>query len=145
MRPTELHAARVIRADRQTVFDAWTRPEQVKRWWGPPPYSCPVAEIDLRVGGAFRLANLGPEGETIWISGTFSRVEAPSALSYSWQLSTLPPEPSQVHVEFVEHPEGTEVRVHHERFASVEVRDQHAEGWAGCLGKLAAVIGNAAG
>ena len=140
MKPTELFASRLVRADRQAVFDAWTRPEQIKRWWGPPPYTCPVAEIDLRVGGSFRLANLGPEGEMIWISGKFNRVEVPSALSYSWQLSTQPPEPSLVHVEFVEHPEGTEVRVHHERFANVEQRDLHADGWAGCLGKLAEMI-----
>lgn len=136
MRPTELFASRVICADRRTVFEAWTKPDEVKRWWGPPPFTCPVAEIDLRVGGAYRLANLAPDGETIWISGTFKRVEVPSVLSYSWQLSTHPPGPSLVHVRFLDHAEGTEIRVHHERFASETIRDQHADGWVGCLGKL---------
>jgi uncharacterized protein YndB with AHSA1/START domain len=136
MKPTELFASRIIRAARRTVFDAWTQPDQIKRWWGPPPFTCPVAEIDLRVGGAYRLANLGPDGKTIWISGSFSRVEIPSELSYSWQLSTDPSGPSLIHVRFLDHPAGTEIRLHHERFASEAIRDQHADGWVGCLGKL---------
>ncbi len=138
MKPTELFASRIVRADRESVFAAWTTPELVMRWWGPPPFTCPVAEIDLRAGGSYRLANLGPDGETIWISGTFLRVDAPRELAYTWQLSTQPADPSLVHVRLLEHAEGTEIRIHHERFASVAVRDQHAEGWAGCLGKLAA-------
>lgn len=137
MKPTELSVSRVIRADRGRVFAAWTTPELVKRWWGPPPFTCPVAEIDLRTGGSYRLANLGPDGETIWISGTFLYVDAPKALAYTWQLSTQPDDPSVVHVDLREHAEGTEIRIHHERFAAVAVRDQHADGWAGCLGKLA--------
>ncbi len=120
-------------ADRQTVFEAWTRPDLVKRWWGPPPFTCPVAEIDLRVGGAYRLANLGQDGETIWISGTFTRVEAPSELAYTWRLSTHPPGPSLLHVRFLEHAEGTEIKIHHERFADAAIRDRHADGGAGCL------------
>ncbi|WP_370677942.1 SRPBCC domain-containing protein [Pleomorphomonas sp. PLEO] len=140
MKATELFTSRIVKAGRERVFAAWTLPELVKQWWGPPPYTCPHAEIDLRVGGAYRLANLGPDGETIWISGVFIRVEAPAALSYTWKLSTQPTEPSLVHVSFVDHPEGTEVRIHHERFADPAVRDEHAEGWQGCLGKFSAFV-----
>ena len=139
MKATELFTSRVVKAGRNRVFAAWTLPDLVKQWWGPPPYTCPHAEIDLRVGGAYRLANLGPDGETIWISGVFTRVEVPTALSYTWKLSTHTTEPSLVHVAFVDHPEGTEVRIHHERFADVAVRDEHALGWQGCLGKLASL------
>ena len=144
MMPTEFFASRIIRADRQTVFEAWTTPDSIKQWWGPPPFTCPVAEIDLRVGGAYRLANLGRDGETIWISGTFTCVERPRELAYTWQLSTQPSGPSLVRVRFLDHPEGTEVRLHHERFANAAVRDQHVDGWNGCLEKLAAYISEAA-
>jgi uncharacterized protein YndB with AHSA1/START domain len=140
MKATELFASRVVKAGRERVFAAWTLPDLVKQWWGPPPYTCPHAEIDLRVGGAYRLANLGPDGETIWISGVFTHVDAPNALSYTWRLSTEPTEPSLVHVSFIDHPEGTEVRIHHERFATRDARDEHAAGWQGCLGKFGAFV-----
>lgn len=140
MKPTELFASQVVKAKRSKVFDAWTKPDLVRQWWGPPPFTCPVAEIDLRVGGNYRLANLGLDGEIIWISGTFTRVEAPDALSYTWALSTRSDVPSVLHVEFLDHPDGTEVRVHHERFADVAVRDEHADGWVGCLGKFAGFL-----
>lgn len=136
MRATELSVSRIIKAERARVFAAWTTPDAVRQWWGPPPFTCPTADIDLRVGGAYRLANLGADGETIWISGVFTRVEVPAALSYTWTLSTQSTEPSLVHVSFLDHPEGTEVLIHHERFADPKVRDQHAEGWPGCLDKL---------
>lgn len=140
MKPTELFASRVIRASRAAVFEAWTTPELVKRWWGPPPFTCPVAEIDLQVGGRYRLANLGPDGQTIWISGAFVHVEPQRQLAYTWQLSTQPPGPSLLHVSFLDHAEGAEIRLHHERFTTAAVRDEHVDGWGGCLGKLAALL-----
>lgn len=140
MMATELFTSRVVKADRRRVFDAWTMPELVKQWWGPPPFTCPIAQIDLRVGGCYRLANLGLDGEIIWISGEFTHVEIPVALSYTWKLSTQEGEPSLLHVSFHDHPEGTEVRIHHERFADVGARDEHALGWQGCLGKLGSFV-----
>lgn len=136
MKPTELFASQVVKASRAKVFEAWTNPELVRQWWGPPPFTCPVAEIDLRVGGSYRLGNLGTDGQIIWISGVFTRIEAPDELTYTWGLSTHSAEPSLLHVTFLDHPEGTEVRIHHERFADEAVRDEHALGWQGCLGKL---------
>lgn len=131
----------MIRAARTKVFQAWTNADLVREWWGPPPFTCSFAEIDLRVGGSYRLCNLGPDGVTIWISGIFTRVEAPDALSYTWVLSTHSTESSLLNVSFLDHPEGTEVRIHHERFADYAVRDEHSIGWLGCLGKLESFLG----
>lgn len=140
MKPTETRAVRFVRASPETVFAAWTRPELVQQWWGPPPYTCPEAVIDLRVGGQYRLANAHPDGHVIWITGEFVTVEPPRRLSYSWRLSTWLAGPSLVHVEFLPHPDGCEVRVHHERFTDVTARDEHADGWAGCLAALGAFL-----
>ena len=74
MTSTVLRVARVIRAPRERVFAAWTRPELLRLWWGPGEVSCPEAEIDLRPGGSYRLANLNPDGSVIWISGRFEVV-----------------------------------------------------------------------
>lgn len=50
---------RVVRASREDVFDAWTKPEEISEWWDPAGRTLTACEIDLRVGGAFRFVNEG--------------------------------------------------------------------------------------
>lgn len=140
MQPTALSLTRVIRAPRETVFAAWTKPELLRQWWGPGPVTCPDAEVDLREGGAYRLANLEVDGSITWISGRFERVRAPEELIYTWSVSILPCEPTLVRVTFMPHPEGTELTILHERFAVEAVRDMHLQGWGGCIDKLEALV-----
>lgn len=140
MQPTELTLSRIIRAPREKVFAAWTEPEKLKRWWGPGPVSCPEAHIDLREGGAYRLANLHTDGSVTWISGRFERVRPPEELVYTWSVSILSGSPTLVRVKFLPHTEGTELVLTHERFAVEAVRDMHLEGWNGCLDKLATLF-----
>jgi uncharacterized protein YndB with AHSA1/START domain len=137
---TELHLRRIIRAPRERVFAAWTEPQLLTLWWGPGPVTCPEAEVDLREGGAYRLANLHPDGTIVWISGRFERVRAPEELVYTWNVSIVPGEPTLVRVRFLTHAEGTELLLTHERFAAEAVRDMHLEGWGGCLDKLATLL-----
>ena len=61
----EIVLTRLFDAPRHLVFDAMTKPEHVKRWWGllDERYSVPVCEIDLRPGGAWRFVGRGPQGE----------------------------------------------------------------------------------
>jgi len=47
---------RMINASPERVFDAFTDPEQLRKWWWPNGFTCPAAEVDLRVGGKYRLA-----------------------------------------------------------------------------------------
>jgi uncharacterized protein YndB with AHSA1/START domain len=55
--PTQqLVIERTIEASPERVFDAFTDPDQLKAWWWPSGFSCPSAEVDLRVGGRYRLA-----------------------------------------------------------------------------------------
>jgi uncharacterized protein YndB with AHSA1/START domain len=137
MKPTELTISRVIRAPREKVFSAWTTPELLTQWWGPGLVTCPEAHVDLREGGAYRLANLEADGSIVWISGRFERVRAPEELVYTWNVSIIPHEATLVRVRFQVHPDGTELVLTHERFAVEAVRDMHLQGWNGCLDKLA--------
>jgi uncharacterized protein YndB with AHSA1/START domain len=140
MQPTELNLRRVIRAPREAVFAAWTEPELLKRWWGPGPITCPEAHVDLREGGAYRLANREPDGKIVWISGTFERVRAPEELVYTWRVGEADDEPTLVRVKFLPHAEGTELLLTHERFAVEAVRDMHLQGWGGCIDKLETML-----
>jgi uncharacterized protein YndB with AHSA1/START domain len=140
MQPTALSLTRVIRAPRERVFAAWTEPGLLTQWWGPGPVTCPEAEVDLREGGAYRLANRHADGSITWISGRFERVRAPEELVYTWKVSILPDEATLVRVSFMPHPEGTELTLIHERFAIEAIRDMHLEGWGGCIDKLEALV-----
>jgi uncharacterized protein YndB with AHSA1/START domain len=127
---------RLIEASPGFLFDAWTQPALLVRWWGPTGMSCPEAEVDLRPGGQFRIANRFPDGRIRWIHGSFERVERPRLLVYSWQFDGAPIPPERVTVRF--EPRGTacEVVVVHERIADSATGDQHQAGWDGCLDGL---------
>jgi len=126
---------RVIRAPVERVFAAWTQPEHLRAWWGPGPVTCPEAIVDLRVGGAYAIANLMPDGRTSWIRGTFEVIDAPTKLVYSWGMDDTPARET-VTVRFEERPGGTEVIVSHERIESEEARVSHGIGWKLCLDGL---------
>lgn len=59
---TDLRLERIFDAPRALVWQAWTDPEQIKRWWAPRPYQTPLVEIDLKPGGAFKTRMEGPDG-----------------------------------------------------------------------------------
>ena len=130
-----LVARRTIRAPIDLVFEAWTQPEQLRSWWGPRPVTCASAEVDLRVGGRYRIVNAMPDGATVTIEGEFRHVEAPRKLVYTWRMGEAS-EPSLVTVRFETRGDATEVIVVHEHMVSAPVRDSHVEGWAGCLDGL---------
>jgi uncharacterized protein YndB with AHSA1/START domain len=56
---------RTIAATPARLFDAWTTPELLTQWWGPANVTCPAAEVDLRVGGQYRIANQMPDGSVL--------------------------------------------------------------------------------
>lgn len=127
---------RTIRARVERVFDAWTRPEHLVQWWGPKPVRCSGAEVDLRVGGRYRIANQFPDGKVLWIVGEFELVEPPNKLVYSWSLEPGAPSTERVTVRFEPRDGATEVIVVHERIGSAAVRATHAQGWEGCFDGL---------
>jgi len=137
---TDLTIRRVIRARPERIFDAWTNPELLQRWWGPAGVRCIAAAVDLRCGGAYRIGNQLPDGTVIWISGEFEIVESPHRLVYSWCVGDEPV--SRVTVSFVAITEdSTEVVIHHERIHSAAVRDDHEWGWLECLDGLQRWVG----
>jgi uncharacterized protein YndB with AHSA1/START domain len=77
---------RTIKAPVARVFEAWTQPDQLRRWWGPRPITCSDATVDLRVGGAYRIGNQLPDDSVLWISGEFEVIEPPNRLVYTWHV-----------------------------------------------------------
>src|SRR5437879_4168357 len=84
----EIVMTRVFKAPRKLVFDAWTKPELVRRWLlGPPGWTMPVCEIDLRVGGAYRFVWLGEDGTTMGMGGEIGRASCRERGICRWQKS----------------------------------------------------------
>jgi glutathione S-transferase len=136
-----LEVRRTIRAPRQRVFEAWTRPEDVKRWSAPGPLTVAVAEIDLRVGGAFRIHMLAPDGAVHRAVGVYREVEPPSRLVYTWSWEGKPEVTDTViTVDFLDAGDATEVVLRHDGLPNEQERDAHAQGWNGCLDKLASLF-----
>jgi uncharacterized protein YndB with AHSA1/START domain len=124
---------RTIRATPEQLFDAWTQPSHLKHWWGPPGVDCTDAEVDLRLGGAYRIANRFADGSVVWITGQFEVIEAPARLVYTWRLETQAFASERVTVRFEGRGELTDVIVLHERISDDAARRGHQQGWDGCL------------
>jgi uncharacterized protein YndB with AHSA1/START domain len=129
---------RTIGASADRIFDAWTQPEHLRAWWGPRPVTCSGAEVDLRVGGRYRIDNAIPDGSTVVIEGEFREIDRPRKLVYTWCMGSDAHETSLVTVRFEERGTGTEVVIVHERVPTEAARDSHDKGWKGCLDGLAA-------
>jgi uncharacterized protein YndB with AHSA1/START domain len=76
----EIVLSRVFDAPRRLVFDAWTKPELMVRWFGPRGWTMVVCEIDLRPGGAYRYVLHGPAGAVMTISGVYREIVPPARL-----------------------------------------------------------------
>ena len=128
---------KTIRASAERLFTAWTDPAQLKLWWGPRGVRCTGAEVDLRIGGRYCIANQFPDGKILWITGTFESIEAPRKLVYTWQLEAQADTFERVTVQFEQRGDETEVIVTHELIPNETLRDMHQQGWIGCLDGLA--------
>jgi uncharacterized protein YndB with AHSA1/START domain len=129
-----LVARRIIRASAPDLFDAWTKPDELRAWWGPRPVTCSGAEVDLRVGGRYRISNQLPDGRTLMIEGEFRVVERPYRLVYTWCAGE--DRRSLVTVRFEPRGDATEVIVVHEQVPNETLRESHEQGWTGCLDAL---------
>jgi len=88
----EFLITREFDAPRELVFKAWTEPRHLAQWWGPPPFTCPVCEMDVRVGGAYRVVMHSPEGVDYPITGVFREVTPPERLAMTQDVSEHPKE-----------------------------------------------------
>ncbi|MDA1305624.1 MAG: SRPBCC domain-containing protein [Nitrospirae bacterium] len=147
---TTLQVTKIYQAPREEVFKAWTSPEALKQWFGPTDdFKTPEAEVDLRVGGAYRIHMVAPDSESHIVGGTYKEVSAPSKLVFTWAweagsgcgaTEVGATHDTLVTVEFRNRDGETELVLTHEQFPDVAARDKHNEGWGGCLDRLRVAI-----
>jgi uncharacterized protein YndB with AHSA1/START domain len=118
--------SRTFEAPRRLVFEAWTKPEHVKRWWGCSASTLAVCEIDLRVGGAYRYVMQLPDGSQHPFKGVYREVVAPERLVHTQVYDVEPYSSIEtfVTVLFEEH-DGKTTMTETILHPSVETRDGH--------------------
>jgi uncharacterized protein YndB with AHSA1/START domain len=121
----ELLIQRVFRARPETVFDAMTKPELMKRWWAPTSLGVIIhsIEADLRVGGRYRYV-FGKQGEPpMAFSGEYKEFERPHRVVYTQVFEPMPQAgEGLITVTYEPHPEGT-LYTQRELFPSKQVLD----------------------
>jgi uncharacterized protein YndB with AHSA1/START domain len=138
-----LRARRTFTASRERVFRAWTTPEVLKRWWCPPGWVPADMEVDLRVGGEYRIGmrRLGDD-DVVYVRGQFLEVQAPRRLVYTWRwVGAFENQPeTRVTVEFLDRDGTTEVVLVHDHFAELGVRQQHLSGWVAACDRMERIL-----
>jgi uncharacterized protein YndB with AHSA1/START domain len=117
----EIVLTRVFDAPRQMVFDAFSKPELLRHWFGPRGWSLDVCEVDLRVGGGFRFVLQGPGGQRMGMRGVYKEIVPPERSVHLESFDDYPGE-SQVTTVFVEQ-DGKTTMTATVLYPSQEVRD----------------------
>jgi uncharacterized protein YndB with AHSA1/START domain len=137
-----LQVKRTFRAPRAQVFRAWTDRAELARWFAPSAeYTTVVPELELRVGGRYRVEMHHKGGNVHTVFGTYQEIKPPEKVVFTWRWDgDTSPEDSVVTIEFHDLGSSTEVTLTHERLPNPEERDKHAHGWNGCMDQLAGIL-----
>lgn len=140
-----LRLTRLFNAPRTRVFQAWTDPEDLKKWWQlGHGWKLTVADVDLRVGGKYRIGLTSTDNASRHeVTGTFREISAPERLVYTWNTenSGSKSEESLVTVEFLERGAATEVILRHDRLKVKDSRKNTYNGWLIVLDGLSRLLG----
>jgi uncharacterized protein YndB with AHSA1/START domain len=140
-------AAEVVRIERtfeasaEDVFDAWTNPEVIRRWFIPKDgWREPSAEVDLRVGGRIRVVMRTADGEPVEAGGEYTLIERPNRLAFTWTFDDDPSNEQLIELEFTERNGVTSVLFVNSNISEKERRDHQYDGWSTCLDNVGRVL-----
>lgn len=144
--PIEISA--VFPATPARVYQAWTDPKELKKWFGPKPDTLISVELDVKVGGRWCVVFDQTAEKTMQLEGEYSKVEADKALTYTWCHVTHFADGrqeqtpySQVTVKFIAVEGGTKVELRHQSIESEQsLLNVHA-GWHACYTNLFSLLG----
>ena len=139
----EIVLTRVFEAPRHLVFDAFSKPELLKSWFGPRGSSLVVCELDLRVGGGVRFVLRGPDGKETGMRGVYREIVPPERTVHMESFDNIPGE-SQVTAVFVEQGGNTTltatVLYPSQRARDAVIQSGMEHGAAECYDKLAELL-----
>jgi uncharacterized protein YndB with AHSA1/START domain len=144
----ELVISRIFDAPRRLVFQAWTDPAHLARWWGPHEFTLVSCEAEVRPGGAWRRTVRSPEGTAICKHGVYREITAPERLVFTYVSEDAAGNSGPktlVTVTFADIGDKTRLTLRQIFFESAAERDADGDGWTSCLGRFADFLANRAG
>jgi uncharacterized protein YndB with AHSA1/START domain len=141
----KVEITKTLNAAVEKVWDAWTNPESMRAWFSPEGMTTPEVEVNLSVGGKYRIVM---EGKTIEdpnhtrqlaVGGEYLEIEKPNKLKFTWLWEGSPKEThtTTVTVLIQKTDEGmTKLTLLHTGFADENMQYEHKMGWISTLSKL---------
>lgn len=141
---------RTLNASRELVFEAWSDPKHLVRWWGPNDFTLPHCEQDFHVGGRYRFCMRAPDpgsgtGATRdhWVRGEYTHIDPPSRLVFTWLREDADGDiwcDTVIEVTLEQRGANTLLTLNQTTFATVPHCEEHNIGWNECLDRLAACL-----
>jgi uncharacterized protein YndB with AHSA1/START domain len=133
-----LHLEKVLQAPTERVFAACVEPEKVAEWWGPAGFTTLSVDLDVRVGGRYRITMRPPDGEAFHLRGRYSEVDPPRRLVYTFEWEEPDPDDQEtvVTLSLLDDREGTKLVLNQGPFATEARHALHEAGWTETLERL---------
>jgi len=137
-----LSLERVVPGPPASVFDLHAEPASWSQWFGPKGFSVRAIEVDLRVGGAYRLTMQPPEGDAFVIAGEFREIVPGTRLAYTFRYEQPDPDDRETVVVFAlrDVDGATAVTVEQGPFLTEARRSLHVQGWSDSLDRLEVLV-----
>jgi uncharacterized protein YndB with AHSA1/START domain len=138
-----LRMERIIAASPERLFELWTQPEELVKWWGPEGFTTPKQAMDVRPGGRWRTTMRSPDGKDHTVSGIYRALEPPKRLVFTWGWDDdagMRGHETEITVTFDPTPGGTRMVLTQQGFADKDSRGRHEHGWGSsfvCLERVA--------
>jgi len=139
-----LRIERLIPASPERLFELWSEPSELVKWWGPDGFDVPASALDVRPGGHWRTTMRSPQGDLHTVSGVYRTIDKPRRLVFTWGWDDdtgLRGHETEVTVTFEPAPGGTRIVLLQQAFENKDQRDRHNQGWSSsfeCLARVAA-------
>jgi len=139
-----LRIERLIPASPERLFELWSEPSELVKWWGPDGFDVPASALDVRPGGHWRTTMRSPQGDLHTVSGVYRTIDKPRRLVFTWGWDDdtgLRGHETEVTVTFEPAPGGTRMVLLQQAFENKDQRDRHNQGWSSsfdCLARVAA-------
>lgn len=134
---------RLFPAPAEKLFAAWTNPDQLSQWWGPPGSKVRSVSLDLRKGGRYRIGIKQPNGLTYFVYGVYTEIQRPEKLAFTWRWEQPKMDIGNSLVTIRFEPQASEsgvstaVILTHSQLPNDMARSAHRQGWEGILQNLA--------
>ena len=134
-----LRIERVFAATPEQLFDAWTKADQLVRWWGPEGATTPHHDLDVREGGAWITTMRHGDGGENTVSGVYRLIEPPKRLvfTWAWHNDGTRGHETEVALDFEPVDGGTRMVLVQKTFESDDMCGKHGMGWTSSFNDLA--------